>query len=469
MRILRIYGKQVWGLQEIDLRPDGSSLAITGGTRRGKTSILKAVRDGVYGTVEGTIHDGAKEGTILIETDEITIERIIDANSKTKSLKVTRGDLAVKAPQAFLEKIARALAFNPVAFYTEKPKTQREMLLKAIPMEITEDTLYDLAERLTYGDLQRDTIEALVNEVAPRFDRHPLEIAADLYKLAYSTRHGLGQKVEAKKDLIAGLGAIPEVDYDADAHAAITAQLTAAQAAQSEVGRKGAAIGAAEREAESNRKQVEMVDAEITRLEAALTEARSRRATKADQQSILDEEVEAAREEHTAALAAYDAEAHQRLIAENTSLSNALIARNMRSETAAQLTAAEADMRDLAARHAQHDIACEFFANKLPEELIAKADMPVTGITVDENRVLVHGRPLDTLSGAEQLGVAIDIAVGQMDREDALKLVLIDGAERLDPDDMEVLEKRAKRGDVQFFWTRVTAGDLDVRVVEEDR
>jgi predicted ATP-binding protein involved in virulence len=98
MRILRIQGKSVWGLDEIDLRPDGKSVAITGGTKRGKTSILKAIRDGFFGTVDGTIHDGATEGSILIETDEITIERIVDGDSKTKSLKVWRGDVAVNGP-----------------------------------------------------------------------------------------------------------------------------------------------------------------------------------------------------------------------------------------------------------------------------------------------------------------------------------------------------------------------------------
>jgi predicted nucleic acid-binding Zn-ribbon protein len=466
MRILRVYGKQVWGLEELDLRPDGKSVAITGGTKRGKTSILKAVRDGFFGTVEGTIHDGATEGSILIETDEITIERVVDSGSKTKSLKVWRGDVAVKAPQAFLEKIARALAFNPVSFYTEKPKRQREMLLSAIPMEITEEGLYDLAQRLTYGDLERETIHALVAEVAPRFDRHPLEIAADLYKVAYTTRHGLGQKVDARKELIAGLSAIPEVDYDEAAHAETKGAVERLSKAREEMGRKRSAIDSADARASTNLEQVNATKREIERLEAALAEARGRLEQQQDQQAVLVEDCEAAREEYAAAEQAFDDVAYERLSAENEAFEDLRRKRELREQTGVQRAEAEEEMRELAARHAQHDIACEFFRNKLPEELVLKAQMPVTGVTVDDERVLIHGRPLDTLSGEEALNLSIDIAAGQLDRADTVKLILIDGAERLDLDDMKALEKRAKKGDVQFFWTRVTSGPLDIRTVE---
>jgi hypothetical protein len=466
VRILRVYGKQVWGLEEVDLRPDGKSVAITGGTKRGKTSILKAVRDGFFGTVDGTIHDGAKEGTILIETDEITIERIVDGDSKTKSLKVWRGDVAVKAPQSFLEKIARALAFNPVSFYTEKPKKQREMLLKAIPMQIDEETLYDLAGRLTYGDLEKETVEALVEEVQPRFDRHPLEIAAELYKVAYDTRHGLGQKVDAKKELLAGLSAIPEVDYDEAAHATVKQQLSVLVSARDAMTRKRAEIDSADGRLAAHIEQVNATKREIERLEAALAEAHGRLERQSNQEAVLAEDAEAAREEYAEAEKAFDAPAYERLTAEAALHDDQRRKQELREQTSTQRAETEADMKHLASRHAQHDIACEFFRNKLPEELILKADMPVTGITVDEERVLVNGRPLDTLSGAEQLGVAIEIAAGQMGREDTVKLILIDGAERLDADDMEVLEARAKEGDVQFFWTRVTSGPLEIRTVE---
>jgi hypothetical protein len=466
MRILRIQGKSVWGLDEIDLRPDGKSVAITGGTKRGKTSILKAIRDGFFGTVEGTIHDGATEGSILIETDEITIERIIDGDSKTKSLKVWRGDVAVNGPQTFLAKIARALAFNPVSFYTEKPKIQRNMLLKAIPMSIDEEQLYDLAKRLTFGDLERETVEALVEEARPRFDQHPLEIAAALYKVSYETRHGLGQKLDAKKELIAGLSAIPEVDYDEAAHAATKASIADIEKIKRESDRTATAMMEAERNAKVNRDQTTIVHGEVARLENALSDARSRYEHKLEQQAIYDEELEAAAEEFKMAAAAYDGTTHTLLIREDNALEDQRRKQELREQTGVQRQEAESDMRHLASRHAQHDIACEFFRNKLPEELVLKADMPVTGITVDEERVLVHGRPLETLCGAEQLGVAIDIAAGQMDREDTVKLILIDGAERLDLDDMEVLESRAKNGDVQFFWTRVTSGDMTIRTVE---
>ncbi len=137
----------------------------------------------------------------------------------------------------------------------------------------------------------------------------------------------------------------------------------------------------------------------------------------------------------------------------------------LRSETEQQVKKAETDLKALQSKRAQLDDACTFFKDTLPHAMIEASDLPVEGLGIEDDGISINGKPLDTLSGAERMQLAIRIAEAQLDTDGAMHFMLLDGIEQLDEETFAILEERAKRGDIQFIWTKVTNGPLKTETV----
>lgn len=80
-------------------------------------------------------------------------------------------------------------------------------------------------------------------------------------------------------------------------------------------------------------------------------------------------------------------------------------------------------------------------ARKLPQELIKKAQMPIEGISVDENGLIrIDGTLIDGLSDGEKLELAFKIAKTQCGE---LKLICIDKFDDLNPKEKEKVKQMA--------------------------
>jgi exonuclease SbcC len=91
-------------------------------------------------------------------------------------------------------------------------------------------------------------------------------------------------------------------------------------------------------------------------------------------------------------------------------------------------------------------------ARKLPGELLQKAKMPVEGITLMDGELLIDGLPLDNLSEGRQMEIALEVAKAKAGE---LKVVLVDGFEKLCKDRQDKFIEKAKQTGLQFFLTRV--------------
>ncbi len=93
-------------------------------------------------------------------------------------------------------------------------------------------------------------------------------------------------------------------------------------------------------------------------------------------------------------------------------------------------------------------------AKATERELMAKAGIPVEGLTFDDDTEapLLNGLPLAVASGAERIRMALDVAIAT---DPALKIVLIDEANDLDLDALAALEEEAIAQNFQVWCCRL--------------
>lgn len=101
-------------------------------------------------------------------------------------------------------------------------------------------------------------------------------------------------------------------------------------------------------------------------------------------------------------------------------------------------------------------------------DLIAHADIPVDGLTFDDETAepLLNGLPLQVASGAEKITMALDVAIAA---DPDLKIVLIDEANDLDKDSLAALEARAIETNFQVWVCRLDQDDSSEVVVEDGK
>ena len=86
-------------------------------------------------------------------------------------------------------------------------------------------------------------------------------------------------------------------------------------------------------------------------------------------------------------------------------------------------------------------------------EILKTATIPVKGLTVENGKPLIDGKPISNLSEGEQLMLCVDVALSKPNN---LKLILIDGVEKLSDSNRQLLYNKCKEAGLQFIATRTT-------------
>lgn len=86
-------------------------------------------------------------------------------------------------------------------------------------------------------------------------------------------------------------------------------------------------------------------------------------------------------------------------------------------------------------------------------EILKTATIPVKGLTVENGKPLIDGKPISNLSEGEQLMLCVDVALSKPNN---LKLILLDGVEKLSDSNRQLLYNKCKEAGLQFIATRTT-------------
>jgi len=105
-------------------------------------------------------------------------------------------------------------------------------------------------------------------------------------------------------------------------------------------------------------------------------------------------------------------------------------------------------------------------ARDKPSELIQKHEMPLEGISVDEEGLIrIDKTLLDGLSNGEKLEVAFQIALQRMGR---LEIMCLDGFEKLNESEQEKILKMCRENEIQAFVTITKDTENNERIIRSD-
>ena len=105
-------------------------------------------------------------------------------------------------------------------------------------------------------------------------------------------------------------------------------------------------------------------------------------------------------------------------------------------------------------------------ARTLPGEILKEANIPVKNLTVENGIPLVNGLTISNLSEGEKLMLCVDVTLSN---PNSLKLILIDGVERLSEANRNELYKICKEKGLQCIATRTTDNsELTIVELEEE-
>lgn len=499
MKITRLKISSYRGIAELDVAISPSGALFTGGNARGKTTCVKAIMSCLTSQdiSADAIRLGDDKSEILIDIDDHTVRRVITRNSPSKVTVEKDGMKASKAV-TYLQELLGTSSLDPLAFYLADAKKRKAQILAALPITVTREQIAKYATDLPLDfDTSGHGLEVV--ERARKFFYDERTLANKEAAEAKATAERLTKESQA---LSASVTPGPVVSVE-EAAKAVTDSERAIAALEA---RKREAVDANERTSSQRARIAELrtsaaaalpvtADVESFRVEVANAKAtvlgleenlRVARHALTEAQAQLDGAIEtqttAERAKARAADATLQADSLEAALAAatvtapteaeaTTAVVNLAAAKALLDRATAQgkalaaieaATAATGAFRKLEAEAAELDVTVKRLANEAPSELL-KASEGIPGLSLDGDEVLLDGKRLDALSGAEQLKFAVEVARRANAKS---RILVVDGLERLDPEQMEAFVAHATADNWQLLGTRVSRGELVIESLE---
>ena len=471
MKVTKLKIKNLYGIEELDL--DGKSIELVGSNGVGKSSVLDAIRLALTNNSKRKyiVKKGETEGSVYVELDNgITIDRKKRTDkSDYKSIKDGTGN-EINSPETFLKDIFTPLQLEPVEFLSMSEQEQNRILLNLIKFDkdkrqfITEK----FGEEIDWVDYSNSILEIL-NEIQSKEGKYYQtreeinrnarneqaivnDIAKDIpenYDVEKWRNYTLSEKYDElnkKKDYNAKIdksiaykedydNKIKNLDNELDKKI-----LQINDGKNSEKYGKETEIAALKHKIELLQKEIENLDNEY---QVYINKAQAEYDT---EKAKLDENIKVANEWASKAK-------------ENTeTLENELkIAEEMKGHINEydRMIEKQSHIETLVAQSKSLTDKIEL-ARNLPGQILKEAEIPVKNLTVENGIPLVNGIPVNGLSEGEKLDLCIDITLA---KESNLKLILIDGIEKMSNPNKERIYEKCRKAGIQIISTRTTDDD----------
>lgn len=399
---------------------------ITGKNRQGKTSVLSAIWAAIGGAdhePEEPIRDGADSGSVklLIGKDQKhpeyevtkTFRYKADGSAVVATLKVRNLDGMMPAkPQQLLSSWLQSVTIDPMRFLAE-PKKQGEILRKIAGLDTA---------------------------------------AIDNQRLAaFTERTEVNRDLKRIKSQVEGMPAEEKLPERIDVTKAL-AELAAAQRKVQEANEQKREIEYAQREVDDCAATVEAIKERIEKLQDDLSVA---------EEDLAEHKAILAKVNEGPLITVPDMEGLRNRLAEADKVNRrheAIKAANAtRRISVKELEATDAKANELTARIDELDEA--------KAAAIAACKMPLKGLSIDDDgNVTFKGVPIAQASRAEQIEVAVAIAMAQSPR---LKVLMIRDGSLLDEETMARVQAFARKHKLQIWVETVRAAtDQAIEIVD---
>jgi DNA repair exonuclease SbcCD ATPase subunit len=499
------------GIKQIDADVSGAGFLAKGGNGKGKTTVIGAIGAALAASDIGpdAIHIGEDDGEILIDLDAagkaLHVRRKFGQGGSTLSITNQEGDKKAK-PAALLAELVGSAPLDVVSVVLEKDKKKRrETILKALDVTVTVEQL-------------RRWIPALPDNTDVR--GHGLEVIERLRLRAYDSRTAANRTAKEADEALgraeslakANRGVVPAgapaFDVAKAAAEKTTAALNEARSrlalaktaeersaglrqqvadwrAEAAFLEERAETGPSESMAKSAFTEWEDAASIVRELEAKLVSARARLEKATDRKAELDKQLadaEAAAKRAAELVSQADkteagiAAAADSITEEDVKAAEAadsaalslLFAAGQRAK-AEDAEAARDAAREAAAAAQKEADRLDAVVKKLtvdaPAAILAETPGMPAGIALDGDEVKLDGVSLDRLCGAEQMVLAANIAKRLNPN---VGFLVVDGLERLDPEQLEAFVASATADGRQLFGSIVDRGELVLAAIETD-
>jgi len=422
MAIIGLHSENVKRVKVADIRcGNAPAVKIGGRNAQGKTSLMDSIILAIQGgksIPQRPVREGAESATIILETEDLIIQRTIAPDRSTKLVVTNRDGAKFQGAQKMLDKLLGSLSFDPLAFSRMKPAEQDAALRQLLGID---------TRKL---DAQRE--------------------------IAFSTRTDVNREVRSLQAQVDGMVTHDDVPEEELSAAEIQEALNEAKEHNKQCDLIVDAYYEAKDKVDAIDVAIQNCDETIARLMEELKTAQRKRGVlktdRAEAEALVAEKAIAAQK-----VKPID---ENEIVAKLVSVSdtNRKIAENqMAAERLKVLREREAEAEQLTEQIKSID--------KQKADLLASAEYPVPGLAIaPEGGVMLNGFPLEQASAAEALkaGVAICVAMNP-----GFPVALIRDGSLLDDETLTMVEKFASDHNCQVWVERVGHGE-ECQVIIED-
>ena len=470
MKISKIRIKNLYGIEQLEL--DGKSIELTGTNGIGKSSVIDAIRlaltnDSKRKTI---VRNGEKEGSIYIETDTgLKIDRKKRTDkSDYKSIKDENGN-EINSPESFLKEIFTPLQLEPVEFLTMSEKEQNKLLLNLI--EFNQDKREYITEK--FGPIDWVDYSNSILEILTEIQDKDGKYYQDREEINRNIRNGNAVINDIVKD-------IPE-NYQADKWRNYTLsdkyeELNKMKSYNEKIDKSIAY----KQDYENKIKHLETIESnKLLNIETEKNTTKNNIEKQIEEYkskiTLLEKDLENIDNKYSTVIS----ETKSETIAEKAKLDeNIKVANEWASKERKDTDTLEQELKTAEQMKGylnEYDRAMEMrekvksleetsqtltdkieLARKLPGEILATAKIPVKNLTVEDGIPLVNGLPINNLSEGQKLQLCVDVSLSDINN---LKLILIDGTEKLSDENRKKLYEICKEKGLQVIATRTDNSD----------
>lgn len=479
MKISKIKIKNLYGIEQLEL--DGKSVELTGTNGIGKSSVIDAIRLALTNNSKRKtiIKNGEKEGSIYIETDtglKIDRKKRID-KSDYKSIKDENGN-EINSPEAFLKEIFTPLQLEPVEFLTMSEKEQNKLLLNLI--EFNQDKEQYITEK--FGPINWVDYSNSILEILTEIQDKDGKFYQDREEINRNIRNGNAVINDIVKDIPENYQAEKWREYtlsdkyeELNKMKSFNEKIDKSITYKEDYNNKIKNLETIENnkllniESEKNitknniEKQIEEYKSKIALLQKDLENIDNKYATVISEtknetiaeKAKLDENIKIANEWASKDKKDTDTLEEELKIAEK--MKSYLNEYDRAMEMRKKVKLLEEQSQALTDKIE--------LARQLPGEILTTAKIPVKNLTVKDGIPLVNNLPISNLSEGQKLELCVDVSLSNINN---LKLILIDGTEKLSDENRKKLYEICKEKRLQIIATRTDNSDeLIVTELEE--
>lgn len=469
MKISKIKISNLFGIKEQTL--DGKSIEISGANGQGKTSILDAIRFALTNSSKRDyiVKKGENEGEILIETDTgLSIRRKKRTQSSDyKSIK--QNEKEINSPETFLKDIFTPMQLEPVEFCQMSKQEQNRIILDLIEFDWDLNWIKEKFGEIPTGINYEQNILQILNDIqsedSPYYKarqdinrdiKKNIAIISDIaknlpenYNVEKWENFNLTEKLKELMIIKERNAKINEAkqfisnydnkikSYEADRQISIAAEEKNIQIERENLQKE---ISKLEEQLKSNKEKLKNMDKTLEdKIKIVNLEYEKKVAS-------LNGSVNRAREfADTAPIDITERQAECNLAEKMKSYINEY--KRMKDYEQQNVTLNE--------QSKEYTRKIEL-ARNLPGEILKTANIPIKGLTIENGLPLIEGKPISNLSEGEQLMLCVDVALSKPNN---LKLILLDGVEKLSDNNRSLLYNKCKEAGLQFIATRTTNDD----------